>query len=130
MKAARAPADAADRVEEFLYGQFDSSVLTVGMSLPKKWTPTDTPAVVVFDDSGPQQWPVSTTSTIRVTVWADGRTRARDLAGRCVGLLLSHRVPGLAHVGPGTGLIDDRDPDNDGFMASATVIAKIRTKSL
>lgn len=130
MKAARAPGDAADLIEEFLHEEFDPSVLTVGMSLPRKWTPRDTPAVVVFDDSGPQQWPVSTSPQIRLTVWADGRSRARDLAGRCIGLLLSRRVPGIANIKPGSFLIDDRDPDNDGFMASATVIAKIRTKSL
>lgn len=129
MKAARAPGDAADKVEEFLHGRADPEELTVGLGLPPKWTPRSTPAAVVFDDGGTQRWPVSTSPQIRVTVWADGRGRARELAGRCLGWLLSSRVPGVSHVRPGATLIDGFDLDNEGFTASFTVIATIRTIS-
>lgn len=127
MKTARAPADPAKLVKNFLAGKIASSVATVGLGLPPEWTPDSLPAVVVFDDGGLQSWPVATAPQVRVTAWAAGRTGARDLAGRCLGWLLSEHVPGVTSIRPGSTLIDDRDPDNNGHMASFTVTATART---
>ncbi len=129
MKALRKPRDAAVPVKDFLAGRLAAlppPTATVGLVLPPDWTPKSRPAVVVFDDGGGQIWPVATRPTIRVTVWADGRTRARDLAGMCMGWLLALRVPGVK-VSPGTALIDARDTGNGGIMASFTVNATVRT---
>ncbi|ORL01564.1 hypothetical protein A6F56_04390 [Prescottella equi] len=103
--------------------------ITAALSLPSEWTPDDPPAVVVFDDSGPVNWPVSTSPQIRVTVWADGRDRARDIAGKCLGWLLCSKVPGITHIGPGVGLLDGRDEQNGGLTASFTVTTIVRTVS-
>ncbi|WP_027500808.1 hypothetical protein [Rhodococcus sp. UNC363MFTsu5.1] len=129
MKALRKPRDATVPIKDFLIGRIatlPAPGAAVGLSLPPDWTPTSRPAVVVFDDGGPQIWPVATKPQIRVTVWADGRTRARDLAGMCMGWLLALRVPGVK-VSPGSALIDARDPKNGGVMASFTVNATVRT---
>lgn len=131
MKALRKPQDAARPVKDFLAGQLAAANpgVTADLDLPPTWTPKSPPAVVVFDDGGPQSWPVSTKPTIRVTVWAAGRTRARDIGGMCMGWLLALPIPGVK-VTPGTALIDARDPKNNGVMASFTVNAIVRTTNL
>ncbi|RVW06227.1 hypothetical protein [Rhodococcus spongiicola] len=131
MKARVRPRDATVPVKDFLATQVQAldPAITTGLSLPKDWTPSDPPAVVVFDDSGPVQWPVSTSPQIRVTVWAEGRTLAREIAGKCLGWLLCSKVPGIAHIGPGAGLLDGRDNSNHGFTASFTVTTRVRTVS-
>ncbi|WP_094980343.1 hypothetical protein [Rhodococcus pyridinivorans] len=129
MKALRLPGDALTVVADFLEELLADSA-AVGLSLPSEWQPGDRPAVVLADDSGPQQWPVSTISQIRVSGWASGRDDARELTGRCLGHLLGVRVPGLSSVRAGANLIDGFDKHNGGFFATATVLAKVRTKSL
>lgn len=101
---------------------------TFGMVLPSTWSPDESaPAVVVFDDSGPLLWPVVTSPTLRITVWSDRRDRSRFIAGRCLGVLLAHRVSGIASITDPTGLVEDTDDHNRGRMASFTVRAITRT---
>ncbi|MGV5046887.1 hypothetical protein [Rhodococcus pyridinivorans] len=125
----RVPDDTADAVKDYLKaalaGRF-SSAPTVGLVLPQNWTPKNAPAVVVFDDGGPSEWPIVTEPRIRVTVWASGRTVARQVAAACVGLLLSRDVPRVAAVRDPSSILDARD-DNGGIMASFTVAVKSRT---
>ncbi|MDZ7910804.1 MAG: hypothetical protein U5O16_03060 [Rhodococcus sp. (in: high G+C Gram-positive bacteria)] len=137
MKAQRQPGEAAVPVKDFLASRLAVSQpgVKAALNLDPKWRPdsggvVSDPAVVVFDDSGPLDWPVSSTHQIRVTVWSNSRTRSRAIAKQCLGWLLCIKVPGISHVSPGSNLIDDLDPDNEGRMASFTVNAKVRTVSL
>ncbi|RAL31153.1 hypothetical protein [Rhodococcus sp. AQ5-07] len=137
MKAARVPADAAVPVKDFLQVQLAVSEpgVHVALSLDDDWVPetngvASTPAVVVFDDSGPMKWPISTHPQIRITVWSNSRTRSRTIAGKCLGWLLALHVPGVAYISAGTTLIDDLDPQNGGRMASFTVNTTVRTLPL
>ncbi|BDC71074.1 hypothetical protein [Prescottella equi] len=131
MKALRKPRDAAVPIKDFLIGQLAATDhgATAALKLPTDWSPKSPPAVVVFDDGGPQRWPVSTKPQIRITVWAEGRGEAREIAGKCMGWLLALRVPGVK-VSPGSALIDARDPKNGGMMASFTVNTTVRTTNL
>lgn len=128
----RVPDDTARRVKDFLFSQLPlhgEPTATVGLVLPENWSPTRPPHAVVFDDGGPSEWPILTEPRIRVTVWAAGRTDARELAALCVGLLMSLDVPDVAHVRDPSSILDARD-DNGGVMASFTVAVKSRTVSV
>lgn len=100
---------------------------SVGAGLPDSWKPGRPAHVGIFDDSGTIRWPIETRPTMRITVWASGRDEAVRIAGRCLGLVLTHRIPGVASVLPSTSIIDDRDPHNSGIMASFTVRTRMRT---
>lgn len=131
MKARVQPRDATAPIVDFLadqVAQIDPAI-EAALNLSPEWVPEHPPAVVVFDDTGPVNWPVSTSPQIRVTVWADGRDRARDIAGKCLGWLLCSKVPGITHIGPGVGLLDGRDERNGGMTASFTVTTIVRTVS-
>lgn len=73
------------------------------------------------------EWPIFTVPQIGVTVWSNGRTRSRELAALCQGLLLAHRIPGITNVMAGSSILDDIDPDNGGRIAGFTVPVRIRT---
>ncbi|WP_406234931.1 hypothetical protein [Nocardia sp. NBC_01009] len=130
-KPFRVPADPARVAKDYLASVVPTLVgppaPTFGMVLPSDWTPAAAPAVVVFDDSGPMAWPVSTSPTLRITVWSAGRDRSRLIAGRCLGVLLAHRIPGIASIADPTSLVEDTDPNNTGVMCSTTVRALART---
>lgn len=138
MKALVQPGEAAVPVKDFLVSRLAAAQpgVKAALNLDPKWTPANgsgvasNPAVVVFDDSGPLDWPVSSNHQIRVTVWSNSRTRSRAIAKQCLGWLLCMKVPGITHISPGSNLIDDLDPQNLGTMASFTVNAKVRTVSL
>ncbi|MDV6271103.1 hypothetical protein [Rhodococcus globerulus] len=138
MKALVQPGEAAVPVKDFLVSRLAVPLpgVKAALNLDKEWKPEDgngvatDPAVVVFDDSGPLDWPVSSTHQIRITVWSNSRTRSRAIAKLCLGWLLCLKVPGITHVSPGSNLIDDLDPNNGGLMASFTVNAKVRTVAL
>ncbi|CAM3038672.1 hypothetical protein [Skermania piniformis] len=102
----------------------------VALNLSSDWTRHTGPEVVLADDSGPMRWPVETLPQLRVTVYAGGRSIARDVAGVTLGWLLCLRVPGIAKILPGAALIDARDPDTTGHVASFTVRARVRTHEL
>ncbi|MHA4848769.1 hypothetical protein L1080_004375 [Rhodococcus sp. MSC1_016] len=135
MKALRMPADPAGRVKAYLLVTLPTligEVHTVSVGGPGEDWDVDTspPHVGIFNDGGPSRWPVATRPLLRVTAWSDGRTRSWDLAGLCMGVLLAHRIPGIANVREPSSILDDRDPKNDGLMASFTVRTTVRTLSV
>lgn len=133
MKPLRAPGDGAKPAKNYLAGVVpalvDAPAPTFSLNLPEAWKTTDAPHVSVFDDSGPVVPFVATKSRLRVTVWADGRDRARSIAGVCMAVLMAHRIDGIAVSDP-TGLADSRDSTNGGLMCSFTVAAIVRTIAL
>ncbi|MFD3748330.1 hypothetical protein [Nocardia sp. NPDC058633] len=134
-KPLRVPADPARVAKDYLASVIPalvppSPLPTFGMIVPPSWTTASAPLVVVFDDSGPAVWPVSTSPLLRVTVWSAGRDRSRRIAGVCLGVLLAHRIPGIATVTDPTLLVEDIDPNNQGSMCSFTVRAQARTLAL
>lgn len=131
MKPFRTPADPAKTAKDYLAsvlpGLIAAPAPTFGMVLPSGWTKSAPPALVVFDDGGPNRWPVSTRPTLRITVWANGRDRARGTAGAALGVMLAHRIPGIATINNPTGLIEAVDSNNGGTTVSFTVSAQART---
>ncbi|PPJ31909.1 hypothetical protein C5E45_32990 [Nocardia nova] len=123
------PDDPLVPFEEFLAARLAAKFanVRVAQNLSEGWQPGSPPEVVLADDSGPMRYPVETLPQVRVTVWADGRTNARAIAGHALGLLLCVKVPGIAKVLPGTLLIDDRDDRTGGWFASFTVRTRVRT---
>lgn len=134
MKALRKPADPARSAKDYLAatlpGLLGITGLTVGLVVPENWTPKSPPHVGVFDDGGPTRWPVATRPLLRITVWANGRTLAREVAGACMGVMLAHPVPGISNVREPSSILDARDSKNTGQMASFTVRATARTLPL
>ncbi|WP_051407149.1 hypothetical protein [Nocardia sp. CNY236] len=131
MKPQRTPGDPAKAIKTYLAAVLPGLVTpapTVGLVLPATWAPsTSAAAVVVFDDGGGAIWPVSTSPTVRITVWAAGRDPSRQIAGVCLGVLLSHRITGVATITQPTGLLEAKDSNNSGHMCSFTVRASART---
>jgi hypothetical protein len=100
--------------------------LTVALELPSDWSLGSNPVLLFADDGDPMAiWPVGTSPTIRVTSWTTGRDRTYVHAA--LPRLLTARIPGIAKVLPGTGIIDARDPKTDGDLSSFTVRARART---
>ncbi|MGN7133384.1 hypothetical protein ACTHQY_08935 [Rhodococcoides corynebacterioides] len=134
MKALRTPADPALLAQRYLAATIPALTPadkpTFGLGVPNEWKPSQRPFVGVFDDGGPTRWPVATRPLLRVTVWSDGRTRSRTIAALCMGVLLAHNIPGVASVREPSSLLDGRDPQNHGLMASFTVRTTVRTNSL
>ncbi|WP_378735523.1 hypothetical protein [Nocardia brasiliensis] len=130
-KPYRLPGDPAKAIKDYLAAVLPGIVAapasTVGMVLPSNWSTSSAPAVVVFDDGGEVRWPVTTAPTVRVTVWATGRDRSRTIASRCLGVLLAHKVPGVATITRPTSLLEAVDESNHGVMTSFTVRALART---
>lgn len=132
MKPLRVPGDGAKAAKAHLAsvlgGLLGDVEPTVSLGLPDEWTPDSPPHVGVFDDGGPLRWPVYTKPRLRLTVWADGRDRLREVAGMCLGVLLAHRIEGLAVVNDPTPLIENGSRDANGaLVASFTVAAIVRT---
>ena len=131
MKPHRIPPDPAASIKAHLAAELPARVAapapTVGLVLPSNWTTSSPSAVVVFDDSGPTKWPIVVMPTIRITVWANGRTRARAIAGEALGLLLSQRVAGIATITTPSQLLDARDSNTGAILASFTCRAQSRT---
>ncbi|WP_280371165.1 hypothetical protein [Nocardia wallacei] len=123
------PADPLVPIRQFLAVHIPQKFASVrvAQNLSTDWRPGSPAEVVLYDDSGPMRYPVETRPQVRVTAWADGRTAARDIAAHALGLLLCIKVPGIAKVLPGTSLIDTRDSDTGGWMASFTVRCRLRT---
>jgi hypothetical protein len=134
VKPLRVPGDGAKPAKNYLAAVVpalaDESALTFSVNLPSEWAPTSAPHVSVFDDNGPVIPFVGTKTRLRVTVWADGRDRARRIAGVCMAVLMAHRIDGVGAVSDPTGLADSRDSTNGGLMCSFTVAAIVRTAAL
>ncbi len=132
MKPLRLPSDAARAIKDYyaavLPGLIDPPVPTIEIGVPVEWTVGQSgPHLGVFDDSGPALWPIYSEPTVRVTVWANGRTLSRKIAGIALGVLYAHRIPGVAKVDAISSLLEARDPNNAGVMASFTASVKART---
>lgn len=126
MKIVRTPVDVAQLVKDELKARaaVDHPSLSVRLELGG-WKLGDDPVLLIADDGGPVRWPVATAPTIRVTSWTSGRDRT--FAHWAMGQLLGTRIPGVAAILPGTGVIETRDPKTRGDLASFTVLTRVRT---
>lgn len=131
MKAARVPPNPVRSVKDFYLSRLSlihSEPVTAALNVPGGWKPGESPPHIgVFDDSGPTAWPVAVKPLLRITVWSNGETLSRAIAGRCMGLLLAHSIPGIANVREPSSLLIARDPHNGGVMASFSVRVTSRT---
>lgn len=132
MKPVRRPADPAKAVKNHLAAALPALVgapaPTVGLVLPANWSLSSSPpAVVVFDDGGAPVWPVATRPLLRITVWANGRDRARDIASAALSVLTSQQIPGVATLTQPSGLLEARDPNTTAQLVSFTLRAQSRT---
>lgn len=124
----REPVDVALIIKDWLKADLAARFprLSVALELPSKWTVDSDPVLVVADDGDPMAlWPVATSPTIRLTSWTAGRDRT--YAHAALARLLSHRIPGIAAILPGTGLLEARDEKTKGDLASFTVRVRART---
>lgn len=114
------PGDPARAIADFYRTELAALVGDVGadLELPSDWTPASPAHVVVFDDGGLSKPPVFDAVTVRVTVWAHGRTRAREVAGVCRGMLSARSVPGVSKLSELSPILVAFDPQNKGTTAS------------
>lgn len=125
----REPVDVARIVKDWLKTDLATRFpeLSVRLELPSDWTLESDPVLLVADDGSPMgMWPVATMPTIRVTSWTSGRELKYIHAA--LGRLLTERIPGIAAILPGTGVLEARDSRNDGDLASFTVLTRARTQ--
>ncbi|MGE2714196.1 hypothetical protein ACQI4L_09075 [Mycolicibacterium litorale] len=124
----REPIDVPRVIKDWTKGQLAARFpeLSVALELPDDWALGSDPVLVIADDGGPMgMWPVATSPTIRVTSWTTGRDRT--YVNAALPLLLTKRIPGIAAVLPGAGILDARDPKTKGDLSSFTVRARART---
>lgn len=130
-----APADPVSTVKDWLTAQLAAipepfPAASVRLNVPTKWQLGVTaPVVVLFDDSGPENWPVMTRPTIRCTVWATDRDTCRAIAARCKALILGRRIPGVKVIS-GTGLIETVDSKLGAIITTFTVSTRVRTVAI
>lgn len=126
----RGAGDPAESARVFFTAELPALVdgsVSVGIGVPDDWSIGDPAHVAIFDDGGPGRWPVFDAPRVRVTVYADGRARAREVAGLCRALLTYRTVPGVAKVKDPSGILDARDPHTGAILASFHVRAIART---
>lgn len=124
----REPVDVARIIKDWLKTDLASRfpTLKVVLELPADWTLGSGPVLLVADDGDPLEiWPAGTSPTIRVTSWTSGRDRTYIHAA--LARLLTARIPDIAAVLPGTGVLEARDETTRGDLASITVRARART---
>lgn len=124
----REPVDVARVIKDWLKADLAARfpTLSVVLELPSNWTLGSGPVLVVADDGDPMgMWPAATSPTIRVTSWTSGRDRTYIHAA--LARLLTARIPGVAAILPGTGVLEARDTKTRGDLASFTVRARART---
>lgn len=125
----REPVDVARLVKDWLKTELATRFpeLKVRLELPSDWAVGSGPVLVVADDGGPlDMWPVATSPTIRIVSWTSGRDTRYVYAA--LGLVLSKRIPGIAAVLPGTGVVEARDSKTRGDLASFTARTRARTQ--
>lgn len=122
----RVPGDLVTSVIDLLDEHSGLIDADIGFGLPDSWTVDTRTWVGIFDDSGPARWPIAATVSLRVTVWANGRSEARDIAGRVMSILMTHPIHGVGIRKP-SGVIDARDDSTGAVMASFTAQASVRT---
>jgi hypothetical protein len=124
----REPIDVARAIKDWLKADLAARfpTLSVVLELPSEWALGSNPVLVLADDGDPLVvWPVATSPTIRVTSWTSGRDRT--YAHAALARLLTARIPGIAAILPGTGVLDARDAKTRGDLASFTVRVRART---
>lgn len=122
------PKDVVRVVKDWLKADLAATFpsLTVTLELPSGWALGSDPVLVLADDGSPMNlWPAATSPTIRVTSWTSGRDRT--YVHRALARLLTARIPGIAALLPGAGVVDARDPQTGGDLSSFTVRARART---
>ncbi|OHU48108.1 hypothetical protein [Mycobacteroides chelonae] len=125
----------ADALESFLalppnVGLFGDVCRVTVEEVPLDWrVRTGPPLVTVYDDGGPEHWPIKRDPTIRITVRARGADLADRVARRVHGYLHENRPPGIAHIfrTGGSVFVTVRDTDTGADMASFTVAAAVLT---
>lgn len=125
----REPIDAARVIKDWLKDDLAERFpeLSVRLELPSDWALGSDPVLLVASDGSPMgMWPVATMPTIRITSWTSGREL--KYAHAALGRLLTARIPAIAAVLPGTGVIEARDSDTQGDLASFTVLTRARTQ--
>lgn len=126
---AREPIDVALLVKDWLKSDLATRFpeLSVRLELPADWSLGSDPVLIVADDGSlMNMWPAATMPTVRVTSWTSGRDPSYAYAA--LGRLLTERIPGIAAVLPGTGILESRDPNTQGDLASFTVRGRARTQ--
>lgn len=124
------PVDVARLIKDWLKTDLATRFpeLSVRLELPADWAVGSDPVLLVADDGSPMaMWPAATMPTIRVTSWTSGRDTSYAYAA--LGRLLTARIPGVAAVLPGTGVLEARDSRTRGDLASFTVLTRARTHS-
>lgn len=124
----REPRDVARIVKDWLKADLATRfpTLSVALELPSNWTLGSGPVLLVEDDGDTLgMWPAATSPTIRVTSWTSGRELKYVHAA--LTRLLTQRIPGIAKLLPGTGILEARDDKTRGDLASFTVRARART---
>lgn len=124
----REPTDVAKTIKNWLKADLAARfpTLTVALELPANWSLGSNPVLLVEDDGDTMKmWPAATSPTIRVTSWTSGRDRTYIHAA--LPRLLTARIPGIAAILPGTGVLEARDQKTRGDLASITVRARART---
>lgn len=122
------PVDVAQIVKGWLKTNLAAEYpeLGVRLELPQDWVLGSGPVLIVADDGDTMgMWPVATSPTIRITSWTSGRNRT--YVHTALSRLLTERIPGIAAVLPGTGIIEARDERTRGDLASFTVRVRART---
>ena len=123
----REPTDVVTTIRDFVKDDFATRFpeLTVDLELPGGWKLGSDPALIFADDGDTLKlWPVATSPTIRVTSWSSGRER--KYVNAAIALLLTTRIPGIAAILPGSGLLDARDPKTRADLSSFTVRTRAR----
>lgn len=124
----REPVDVARIIKDWLKTDLAARfpTLSVVLELPANWALGSDPVLLVADDGDPLVvWPAATSPTIRVTSWTSGRDRSYVHAA--MARLLCARIPGIAAILPGTGVLEARDEKTRGDLASFTVRPRART---
>ena len=123
------PRDVARIVKDWLKADLAARFpeLSVRLELPSDWALGSNPVLLIANDGSPMgMWPVATMPTIRCTSWTSGRELKYLHAA--LGRLLTVRIAGVASVLPGTGIIEARDSNTNGDLASFTVLTRARTQ--
>jgi len=115
---------------DYLTTQLDARGETAGVGIDvPEWSSGE--FVQVALDGTPTVRPPLWISQIRLTAYAEGKTRAKALANLAGALLLAHPGDGsCAGCLPGPGLITTRDDSTGAELASVGVRMKIRGRSL
>lgn len=126
-------ADPAKSVKNALVGYLDDEhpTATAVLEVPDDYRPTlTTPLVLVADDGGPDLLHrIFAQPTIRVTVFAVGRTQARAICADIGGWLLANRPAGIARIRNVSAVLEAKDDKTGAFMASITVPTIVRPVS-